>query len=125
LSSIPQVICAPLPVLCAVLLVKPVPSIDVNGGIAVGLIFLSLGSAVDSVGTGNAGAGTTDSEFAGATPMRAGGIATAGGADGVTATGSFSAGATFSISGGVSVDADAAVDAGAPSVGGTSAGVDW
>jgi hypothetical protein len=126
LSSIPQVICAPLPVLCAVLLVKSAPPIDANGGIAAGLIILSLGSAGDSAGAGIAAGSTTDSEFAGAVPMTVGGMAAAGGAAGVTAAGTFSGGSdsAFSIGGGVGVDAGGAIDGGAPSVGGTSAGVD-
>src|SRR5206468_3675998 len=72
--------------------VKLVPPVDANGGLAAGLVILLPGSAADPVGTGNAGAGTTDSGFAGATPMTAGGIATAAGAAGVTSTGSFSGG---------------------------------
>ena len=120
-------ICAPLPVLCAVLLVKPVPPIEVNGGVAGGLIILALGSAVDSVGTGIAGGRTTDSEFAGAVPMTAGGITAGGDAAGVAAAGAFPGGrvTAFSISGGVTVGAGAAADGGAASVGSTSAGVDW
>jgi hypothetical protein len=127
LSSIPQVICAPLPVLCAALLVKPAPPIDVNGGTAAGLIILSLGSARDLADAGIAAGSTTGSEFAGAVPMTVGGIAAAGGAAGVTTAGTFSGGrdGAFSIGGGVGVDAGGAVDGGASSAGGTSAGVDW